>query len=140
MVISYHVCSDLFQLNLQTFETFCFRIGLQRGAIERWQATGLNTSIKILPQFLKTAGYKNHLVRIWYNFSSFISINKICRLANGTLATVMKTIFLTTGGLTPSLDSTTMWQTIIQGIVINHVYFVIINYLHKFHTRYISIC
>lgn len=43
-----------------------FRIGLQRGAIERFQATGLNTSIQILPQFLKTAGYKNHLVGKWH--------------------------------------------------------------------------
>ena len=50
-----------------------FRIGLQRGAIERFQATGLNTSIQILPQFLKAAGYKNHLVRI-DNTLSYIKI------------------------------------------------------------------
>ena len=34
---------------------------MQRGAVERWQPTGLNSSIPILPQFLKTAGYKNYL-------------------------------------------------------------------------------
>ena len=38
------------------------RIGLQRGAIERWQATGLNTSVKIHPQYLNSVGYKSHLV------------------------------------------------------------------------------
>jgi len=43
-----------------------FKIGQQRGAIERWQPTGLNTSIQILPQYLKSAGYKNHLVGKWH--------------------------------------------------------------------------
>merc|ERR1711976_391028 len=32
-----------------------WRLGMQRGAVERWQPTGLNSSIPILPQFLKTA-------------------------------------------------------------------------------------
>ena len=39
---------------------------MQRGAIERWQPTGLNKSIPILPQFLKTGGYKNYLVGKWH--------------------------------------------------------------------------
>jgi len=43
-----------------------YRLGMQRGAIERWQATGLNTSLQILPEYLKTAGYINHLVGKWH--------------------------------------------------------------------------
>jgi len=43
-----------------------FRIGLQRGAIERWQATGLNTSLQLLPEILQSGGYKTHLVGKWH--------------------------------------------------------------------------
>ena len=43
-----------------------WRIGLQRGAIERFQPDGLNTSIKILPQYLQEAGYNTHIVGKWH--------------------------------------------------------------------------
>ena len=43
-----------------------WRIGMQRGAIERFQPDGLNTSLKILPEYLKEAGYKTHLVGKWH--------------------------------------------------------------------------
>ena len=39
------------------------RIGLQRGAIERFQPEGLDTSLKLLPEYLQEAGYNTHLVR-----------------------------------------------------------------------------
>jgi len=43
-----------------------WRLGMQRGAIERYQATGLNTSIQILPEYLKSAGYSTHMVGKWH--------------------------------------------------------------------------
>ena len=39
-----------------------WKIGMQRGAIERFQPDGLNISIKILPQYLQQAGYNTHAV------------------------------------------------------------------------------
>ena len=39
-----------------------WRVGMQRGAIERYQPDGLNTSIKILPQYLQEIGYNTHAV------------------------------------------------------------------------------
>ena len=35
---------------------------MQRGAVERFQPDGLNTSLKILPEYLKGAGYSTHAV------------------------------------------------------------------------------
>jgi len=43
-----------------------WRLGRQRGAIERYHQSGLNTSIKILPEYLKDAGYSTHLVGKWH--------------------------------------------------------------------------
>jgi len=43
-----------------------FRLGMQRGAIERFQPDGLNVSIKLLPEYLKQAGYSSHLVGKWH--------------------------------------------------------------------------
>ena len=40
-----------------------WRLGMQRGAIERFQPDGLNTSITLLPEYLQQAGYSTHLVR-----------------------------------------------------------------------------
>ena len=43
---------------------FCLKdmTGMQRGAVERFQPDGLNTSLKILPEYLKEAGYSTHAV------------------------------------------------------------------------------
>ena len=41
-------------------------MGRQRGAIERFQPTGLSTAYQLLPQMLKKAGYKTHAVGKWH--------------------------------------------------------------------------
>ena len=41
---------------------FFLMAGMQRGAVERFQPDGLNTSLKILPEYLKEAGYSTHAV------------------------------------------------------------------------------
>ena len=43
-----------------------WKIGHQRGAIERFQATGLNTSLPLLPELLRQGGYKTNLVGKWH--------------------------------------------------------------------------
>ena len=91
-------------------------MGHQRGAIERWQATGLNTSLRLLPEILNEEGYKTHMVnymncQLYSNLSWF-------RLENGILATAMKLICHKTEDLKLSLDSTPMLQTTIQGTII----------------------
>ena len=49
-----------------------WRLGLQRGAIERYQATGLNPDKVLLPELLQKGGYATHLVkdklRLPFNF------------------------------------------------------------------------
>jgi len=45
---------------------YAWTMGRQRGAIERFQPTGLSTSIPLLPQLLKTAGYKTHAIGKWH--------------------------------------------------------------------------
>merc|ERR1719347_2069332 len=40
-----------------------WKLGMQRGAVERFQPNGLNTSYKLLPEILKEANYKTHAVR-----------------------------------------------------------------------------
>lgn len=48
------------------FKNSLSRMGLQRGAIERFQPEGLDTSLKLLPEYLQEAGYSTHLVRrVW---------------------------------------------------------------------------
>ena len=42
------------------------KLGRQRGAIERFQPTGLNTTYSLLPQHLQAAGYRTHLVGKWH--------------------------------------------------------------------------
>ena len=39
-----------------------WRLGIQRGAIERFQATGLNLNKVLLPELLRKGGYATHLV------------------------------------------------------------------------------
>ena len=41
-------------------------MGRQRGAIERYQPTGLSTKYKLLPHYLKQAGYQTHAVGKWH--------------------------------------------------------------------------
>jgi len=42
------------------------RLGLQRSGVGRYHPYGLDTSYKILPQYLATAGYQSHLVGKWH--------------------------------------------------------------------------
>eukprot|EP00090_Calanus_glacialis_P005252 TRINITY_DN14070_c0_g1_i1.p1 TRINITY_DN14070_c0_g1~~TRINITY_DN14070_c0_g1_i1.p1 ORF type:complete len:497 (-),score=119.32 TRINITY_DN14070_c0_g1_i1:104-1594(-) len=43
-----------------------WRLGMQRGAVERYQPDGLNASIKLLPEYLKKGGYSTHAVGKWH--------------------------------------------------------------------------
>lgn len=45
---------------------YAWTMGRQRGAIERFQPTGLSTKYKILPEYLKAAGYKTHAIGKWH--------------------------------------------------------------------------
>ena len=40
-----------------------WKLGLQRGAIKRFQATGLNPNKVLLPELLQKGGYATHLVK-----------------------------------------------------------------------------
>jgi arylsulfatase A-like enzyme len=56
-----------------------WRLGLQRGAIERFQATGLNSSLPLLPELLRRGGYSTHLVGKWhlgYCSKAFLPTNR----------------------------------------------------------------
>ena len=39
-----------------------WKMGMQRGNIEKYQPLGLSTKYKLLPQYLKSAGYLTHAV------------------------------------------------------------------------------
>ena len=43
-----------------------WRLGLQRGAIERFQTTGLNVSVPLLPELLSQGGYTTAMVGKWH--------------------------------------------------------------------------
>jgi len=45
---------------------YAWRTGNQRGAVERYQPTGLPTEYTLLPQRLKEAGYATHAVGKWH--------------------------------------------------------------------------
>ena len=40
-----------------------WKLGLQRGAIERFQATGLDPNKVLLPELLQKGGYATHLLK-----------------------------------------------------------------------------
>ena len=44
---------------------YAWKMGRQRGAIERFQPTGLSTKYELLPQMLKKAGYDTQLYDIF---------------------------------------------------------------------------
>merc|ERR1719350_1246177 len=43
-----------------------WRLDIQRRGLGRSQPIGLNTSITLLPEYLKEAGYQTHLVGKWH--------------------------------------------------------------------------
>jgi len=45
---------------------YAWKMGIQRGAIERFQPTGLSTKYELLPAMLKSAGYITHAVGKWH--------------------------------------------------------------------------
>jgi len=45
---------------------YAWKMGVQRGNIERYQPLGLSTKYKLLPEYLKTAGYVTHAVGKWH--------------------------------------------------------------------------
>ena len=115
-----------------------WRLGMQRGAIERWQDTGLDTGVDLLPELLGQGGYSTHLVRrengrkyeiekrrwmvqevmkrsiFWVVVVVFLS-PVLLRWASGTLATVGRDSCPPTGASTPSLASTTTSLTTTLG-------------------------
>ena len=42
------------------------RLGLQRSGVGRFHPYGLDTQYRILPQYLRQAGYRSHLVGKWH--------------------------------------------------------------------------
>ena len=42
------------------------RLGLQRSGVGRYHPYGLDARYKILPEYLKTAGYRTHLIGKWH--------------------------------------------------------------------------
>jgi len=45
---------------------YAWKMGRQRGSIERFQPTGLSTKYQLLPQLLKKVGYSTHAVGKWH--------------------------------------------------------------------------
>ena len=45
---------------------YAWKLGLQRGNIERYQPLGLGTKHKLMPGYLKDAGYRTHAVGKWH--------------------------------------------------------------------------
>lgn len=45
---------------------YAWSMGRQRGAIERYQPTGLSTKYPLLPEQLKKVGYVSHAVGKWH--------------------------------------------------------------------------
>jgi len=45
---------------------YAWKMGRQRGAVERFHPTGLSTKYELLPQMLKVAGYTTHAVGKWH--------------------------------------------------------------------------
>ena len=91
-----------------------WKLGMQRGAVERFQPDGLNTSYKLLPELLKEANYSTHAVRNTHEILP--DLIRDVRLENGTLATVTRTIFHKTEDLMIFLASGVMQQIITHGM------------------------
>ena len=63
---------SLFSISSIPVLTFLpWRLGLQRGAIERFQATGLDPNKVLLPELLQKGGYDTHLVNQLCLFNMF---------------------------------------------------------------------
>ena len=45
---------------------YAWKLGVQRGDIERYQPLGLDTKHKLLPHYLRSAGYITHAVGKWH--------------------------------------------------------------------------
>ena len=72
----WHLSVEVFFFLFFDFFYFCFdflpsRLGLQRGAIERFQATGLDPNKVLLPELLQKGGYDTHLVNQLCLFNLF---------------------------------------------------------------------
>ena len=88
-----------------------WRLGLQRGAIERYQATGLDPSKVLLPELLQKGGYATHLVRMAVKSNIFFYL----RLGNGTSATATRLICRWIGASKAFLVNITMWPITTRG-------------------------
>ena len=71
-----------------------WRLGMQRGAIMRFQPDGLNSSLTLLPQHLQQAGYQTHLVRTsqsLFALSFKIFLNPLLRIRIGQVSNIYQT-------------------------------------------------
>ena len=67
-----------------------WRLGMQRGAIERFQPDGLNSSLTLLPEHLQQAGYQTHLVSLKY-WNKTWNIERQCIGIEQDLSTIQST-------------------------------------------------
>ena len=94
---------------------YAWTMGRQRGAIERFQPTGLSTEYSLLPEYLQAGGYSTHIVGKWHlgycNHKYLPTRSGYISLQSG----ILTKSFLTGGDLTHFLGCSSILLTIEQG-------------------------
>ena len=160
MMISWWILDDFMMTSWWFQDVSHLNNSRQRGAIERFQPTGLSTSIPLLPQLLKTAGYchhhYSHHCRHWHHsrhhpigtttfaliyFSSNIFILSISMAHNQPSFKTM---------ITPGTRHTPLgngiWDSAMKDIFPQGFFFIILSYIlmikppHKVGSSSLKIC